>query len=265
MFNHCLDTMTIFNVVLNGKPLRFVIDPQSFIEHFKDRTTFTICHEYDTHQFIASINGLLNFIANPYSDADDDIFHDPIIIDFIKIAFKKPEKYVTDNTTLLDDYNMIYKICSGSNLDDIPYDLFKKMIGTFPGILPVVSCIITKDNRMETVTKGYFGYAPFNGSVEIECVTGPMCFFKNYGPLEKLKVTGSPIYAKEYDNDDNVLTLYRMLRYMLIKDMSFTHGIFIDEHTQMTTLLSGKLFSNVVDTIDFDKYVEYCDSLSNDI
>jgi len=269
MSSYCLtdikETMTIFTIIYNDQPLEFFIEHQLFKDYFKEQGIYTInCPEVSRKSFTESIVIMIDFLCTKCSDYSD-VFNDNNVVMLMDIAFKNPISVLTKQSGIFGKYKNMIEVCNGS--PDIPEDMFIKMSQViYKTVWGVVStCIIAENNIIQLCTGRYS--SSFSGNIKVEYVTGPMCFFKNYGTLKKIKYSSSSKYDPKYDTpysfdgNDYVKSLHRVLRYMLAKNIGFIVSEILDNRTQIKTLLSGPLFDNIVDTINFDEYIEYVDSL----
>lgn len=273
MSGYCLTyinrSMTFFTVVFNGSSIKFFARPEIFEEYFNNRLTYIIdCPDITEKYFICYINDLMRFIHEGRSedgidDEERDIFYQDISLTFMNTAFNNPAKVLEKETEMMREYKIMYEICFGTA--DISFDLFKKMNYVLPNMLFNIStyCIVDPNDHIYSDHDNYF----LTRIISARNVTGPICFFKNYGTIDIIKY-GEPLkYDPKYDvpytfkGNDYVKSLHRVLRYMLAKNMSFMPTIILDNRTQIMTLLSGSLFNDLSDDPDFDDYVAYVDDL----
>lgn len=273
MSGYCLThinrSMIFFTIIYNGSSLKFFARPDIFKEYFNDQSTYIInCSDMTEKYFIYYINNLIGFIHDGRSEDDIDdedrsVLYEDISLTFMNMAFSDPMKILEKETTILDEYKFMYEICSGTT--DISFDLFKRMAYVLPNMLFNIStyCIVDSNDRIYSDHDNYF----LTNVISARNVTGPICFFKNYGSIRIIKYDSFSKYDPKYDvpytfdGNDYAKSLHRVLRYMLAKNMGFMPSIVLDNVTQIKTLLSGQLFNGLVDTIDFDEYVSYIDNI----
>ena len=273
MTNYCLTdikrNMTILMIIYNDNLLKFYVKPSIFDHHFKKSLIYTInCPGITEKSFISSVNNLFGYLENGKDsdgeESDDepcDVFNNNCALMFMDITFKNPVRYIEYQSHVLDNYKTMLDICSGTK--DISRDTFKKMIDIISDVFPeiVTYCIVYENNHINSPGISQVGI------IEARHITGPMCFFKNYGTLTKISYRETSKYDPKYDTsytfsgNDYVKSLHRVLRYMFLKKKGFMPGMILDVRSQISTLLSGSLFDGFTDTIDFNDYANYINKI----
>lgn len=271
MANFCLTDikkdMTIITVMYNDESLEFYMEPHIFKNHFKDSKVYTInCTNVSRRSFVYSVNHLFEYLHDDDSD-DYEVFNITNVLMFMDITFKEPLKILKNEGIILYNYDTMIDICSETK--NMIIDNFNEIVRIITEVFPkiVTSCSVSDSNN-NTSTCCIGGRTEYNSEIiESEYVTGPMCFFKNYGTIKKISYGSSPKYNPKYDipytfdGNDYVKSLYRVLKYMSLRNKGFMPRIVLDTKTQMRTLLSSPLFYGITDDPDFDDYVAYVDDL----